>query len=150
MGFVTVVYALVVLVVTLAINNPDYLELLIRTVDGVTDTVGAEAYITENGEIAMEYAASFYLGNIGFYVIIVGALFSVLSAANATILAGSRVKLAMSRRDHLPGRFEELHPASNTPYWSVLLTGGLIGHCLVERRCSANYRNSAPADQRSW
>ncbi|WP_254522854.1 amino acid permease [Natrinema caseinilyticum] len=126
MGFVTFVYALVVLVVTLAINTPEYLEFLIGTVETVADTAGAESYITENGEIAMGYAASFYLGNIGFYVIIVGALFSMLSAANATVLAGSRVKLAMSRREHLPERFEDLHPAFNTPYWSVLLTGGLI------------------------
>ncbi|MFC7046435.1 amino acid permease [Halobacteriaceae archaeon GCM10025711] len=126
MGFVTIVYALVVLVVTLAINNPDYLELLISVVDGVTNAAGAEEFITENGELAMGYAASFYLGDVGFYVIIVGALFSMLSAANATVLAGSRVKLAMSRRDHLPSRFQQLHPSFNTPYWSVLLTGGLI------------------------
>ena len=131
MGFVTVIYTLVVLVVTLAINNPDYLQFLIGTVDGIADTVGAEGFITENGEIAMGYAASFYLGNIGFYVIIVGALFSMLSAANATVLAGSRVKLAMSRRDHLPRRFEDLHDSFNTPYWSVLLTGGLIAFFIL-------------------
>lgn len=41
----------------------------------------------------MGYAASYYLGDIGFYVIIVGTLFSMLSAADATILAGSRVNL---------------------------------------------------------
>ncbi|MBV0924897.1 amino acid permease [Halomicroarcula limicola] len=126
MGFVTVVYALVVLVVTLAINNPEYLDLLIDVVGDVSDAAGARSYIAENGELAMGYAASFYLGNVGFYVIIVGALFSMLSAANATVLAGSRVKLAMSRRDHLPDRFENLHPRFNTPYWSVLLTGGMI------------------------
>ncbi|WP_411966872.1 amino acid permease [Haloferax sp. YSSS75] len=126
MGFVTIIYALVVLVVTLAINNPAYLDLLIEVVEDVTGTAGAEVFIAENGELAMGYAASFYLGNVGFYVIIVGALFSMLSAANATVLAGSRVKLAMSRRDHLPNRFETLHPSFNTPYWSVLLTGGLI------------------------
>ncbi len=126
MGFVTIIYALVVLVVTLAINDPEYLDLLIQTVNGVADTAGAEEFVTENGEIAMGYAASFYLGNIGFYVIIVGALISMLSAANATVLAGSRVKLAMSRRDHLPDRYEDLHPSFNTPYQSILLTGGLI------------------------
>jgi len=126
MGFVTIVYALVVLVVTLAINNPQYLDLLIRVVEGVGDTAGAQSFIANNGELAMGYAASFYLGNVGFYVIIVGALFSMLSAANATVLAGSRVKLAMSRRDHLPDRFENLHDSFNTPYWSVLLTGCLI------------------------
>ncbi|MFB6104414.1 MAG: amino acid permease [Halobacteriaceae archaeon] len=126
MGFVTIVYALVVLVVTLAINNPEYLDLLIDSIETVSSAAGAEEFIAENGELAMGYAASFYLGNIGFYVIIVGALFSMLAAANATVLAGSRVKLAMSRRDHLPARFERLHDSFNTPYWSVLLTGGLI------------------------
>ncbi|MFB6194593.1 MAG: APC family permease, partial [Haloplanus sp.] len=76
MGFVTIIYALVVFVVTLAINDPGYLDLLIRVVDGVADTAGARSFIAENGELAMGYAASFYLGNVGFYVIIVGALFS--------------------------------------------------------------------------
>ncbi|GAA0306293.1 universal stress protein [Halarchaeum salinum] len=32
----------------------------------------------------------------------------------------------MARRDHLPSQFEDLHPSLNTPYKSVLLTGGLI------------------------
>jgi len=126
MGFVTIVYALVVLVVTLAINDNAYLEFLIDTVSAVSTATGAEAFIAENGELAMGYAASYYLGNIGFYVIIVGALFSMLAAANATVLAGSRVKLAMGRRDHLPNRFERLHDRFNTPYWAVLLTGGFI------------------------
>ena len=126
MGFVTIVYAFVVLVVTLAINDPGYLNMLVETVRDVASTTGAEGFIANNGELAMGYAASFYLGDLGFYVIIVGALFSMLSAANATIMAGSRVKLAMSRRDHLPSRFERLHDSFNTPYWAVFLTGGLI------------------------
>jgi APA family basic amino acid/polyamine antiporter len=61
-----------------------------------------------------------------YYIIIVGALFSMLSAANATILAGSRVKLALARRNHLPATFEEIHPHYGTPYKSVLLTGSFI------------------------
>jgi len=126
MGFVTVVYTLVVLVVTLAINDPQYLRFLVERVPGLSGVPGAEEFVAENGELAMGYAASYYLGNVGFYVIIVGALFSMLSAANATVLAGSRVKLAMARRDHLPRRYERLHDRFNTPYFSVALTGGLI------------------------
>jgi amino acid transporter/nucleotide-binding universal stress UspA family protein len=126
MGFVTVVYTLVVLVVTLAVNDPQYLRFLVERVPGLSGVPGAEEFVAENGELAMGYAASYYLGNVGFYVIIVGALFSMLSAANATVLAGSRVKLAMARRDHLPRRYEELHDRFNTPYFSVALTGGLI------------------------
>jgi len=126
MGFVTVVYALVVVVVTMAINDPQYLRFLVERVPGLSGVPGAETFVAENGELAMGYAASYYLGNVGFYVIIVGALFSMLSAANATVLAGSRVKLAMARRDHLPPRFERLHDRFNTPYFSVALTAGLI------------------------
>jgi APA family basic amino acid/polyamine antiporter len=125
MGFVTVIYTLVVLVIVLAINNPDFLGFLADIAD-LPSPKAAEMFIAEHGEVAMGRVAQYYLGDIGFYVIIVGALLSMLSAANATILAGSRVKLAMARRNHLPAQFEDLHPSLNTPYKSVLLTGGLI------------------------
>jgi amino acid transporter len=125
MGFVTIVYALVVLVIVFALRDPTFLNQFLPA-NANLGNVAPQQFVAQNGELAMGYAASYYLGDIGFYVIIVGALFSMLSAANATILAGSRVKLAMSRRNHLPERFEELHPDLNTPYNSVFLTGGLI------------------------
>ena len=125
MGFVTVVYSLVVLVVVLARNDPTFLNQFLPANANLAGLSPTE-FMTEKGELAMGYAAQYYLGDVGFYVIIVGALFSMLSAANATILAGSRVKLAMSRRAHLPPRFEALHDRFNTPYNSVFLTGGLI------------------------
>ncbi len=124
MGFVTFLYALVVLVIVLAINDQQFLSFLAANAQlgGLTPT----QYVAQNGEVAMALAAQYYLGNIGFYIIIVGALFSMLSAANATVLAGSRVKLALARRGHLPEEFEELHSDYGTPYKSVLLTGGFI------------------------
>ncbi|WP_435346074.1 amino acid permease [Haloarchaeobius sp. HRN-SO-5] len=124
MGLVTVVYALVVTVIVLAVNNGEFLAFLAEQV-GIPQSQ-ATSYIAGHGEVSMAYAAQHYLGGAGFYVIIVGALFSMLSAANATILAGSRVKLAMSRRDHLPRQFEDLHDSLNTPWASVLFTGTLI------------------------
>ena len=126
MGLVTVVYALVVLVIVLAINDETFLTRLAEQVAEVGGIDEAREYVATHGEVSMAYASEYYLGNIGFYVIIVGALLSMLSAANATILAGSRVKLAMSRRNHLPAVFEDLSDRFNTPYASVLLTGGLI------------------------
>ncbi|MFC7165417.1 amino acid permease [Halospeciosus flavus] len=127
MGLVTVIYTLVVLVIVIAVNDPKFLDFLTNNVElgGLT----AKEYIANHGEVSMAYAAKYFLevfGNAGFYVIIVGALFSMISAANATILAGSRVKLAMARRDHLPSQFEDLHDTFNTPHKAVLLTGGLI------------------------
>ena len=131
MGFVTIVYAFVVTVIVLAINNPEFLRFLAEVSPHVANPGAAESFIAQNGEVAMGRAAQFFLGDIGFYVIIVGALLSMISAANATIFAGSRVKLAMSRRNHLPSQFEDLHSSLNTPYKSVLLTGGLIVFYIV-------------------
>jgi APA family basic amino acid/polyamine antiporter len=124
MVVVIVFYTFVVLVVVVAINDQQFLSFLAANTNlgGLTPT----QYVAQNGEVSMALAAQYYLGNIGFYVIIVGALFSMLSAANATILAGSRVKLALARRNHLPEQFEDLHPEHGTPYKSVLLTGGFI------------------------
>ncbi|WP_256686893.1 amino acid permease [Halococcus qingdaonensis] len=129
MGFVTVIYALVVLVIVFAINDGAFLGFLADNANlgGASPT----AFVANNGEVSMAYAAQYYLGPIGFYVIIVGALFSMVSAANATILAGSRVKFAMARRDHLPARFEKLHDDYSTPYNTVLLTGGFIFALIV-------------------
>ncbi|WP_049999016.1 amino acid permease [Halococcus sediminicola] len=117
-------YALVVVVIVVAINDGQFLSFLASNTDlgGLSPT----QYVAQNGEVSMAYAAQYYLGSAGFYVIIGGALFSMISAANATILAGSRVKLALARRGHLPKQFEELHPDYGTPYKSVLLTGGFI------------------------
>ena len=127
MGFVLVVYALVVIVIVLAINDQTgFLPFLVNQVGELSGIEAAQGYIASHGEVAMAYAAQYYLGNVGFYVIIVGALLSMISAANATVLAGSRVKLAMSRRNHLPGTFGELSDRFNTPYKAVLFTGGLI------------------------
>jgi amino acid transporter len=127
MGIVSLIYALVVLVIVIAVNSEAFVEFLSANVD--LGGVDAAEYIATHGEVSMGYAARFFLRlpyNAGFYVIIVGALFSMLSAANATIMAGSRVKLAMARRNHLPRNFEEIHPSWSTPYKTVLLTGGLI------------------------
>lgn len=124
MGFVTVVYALVVLVVVTAVNDASFLSFL----TGATNLHGLAPaeFVARHGELAMGLAARYYLGDVGFYVIIVGALLSMLSAANATILAGSRVKLAMAREGHLPEGFEDLHPSLDTPWKAVLLTAGFI------------------------
>ncbi len=125
MGFVTLIYTLVVLVIVIAVNDVGFLSFLSDQLT-LGGNEAARDFVGQNGEVAMGLAAQYYLGSVGFYVIIVGALFSMLSAANATIMAGSRVKLAMARRDHLPAQFEELHPRLNTPYKTVMLTGGFI------------------------
>jgi amino acid transporter len=125
MGAVTVIYILVVLVIVVAVHDTSFLEFLASRA-GLGSVEAARRFVADNGEVSMGRAAQYYLGDVGFYVVIVGALLSMMSAANATIMAGSRVKLAMARRRHLPPSLEAVHPRFRTPHRAVLLTGGLI------------------------
>ncbi|ELY81745.1 amino acid permease-associated region [Natrinema pellirubrum DSM 15624] len=122
---VTVLYVLVIVVVVLAINDGSFLSFLAERA-GLSSSGAATGFVAERGEVAMARAAQYYLGDAGFYVFIVGALLSMISAANATVLAGSRVKLAMARRDHLPERVQRINPQSGVPTVAVVLTGCLI------------------------
>jgi amino acid transporter/nucleotide-binding universal stress UspA family protein len=125
MAFVSIVYTLVVLAIVVAVNDQTgFLPFLREQVD--LGALGPAEYVAEHGELAMGLAAEFYLGEIGFFLIVAGALISMLSAANATILAGSRVKLALARNGHLPRSFAALHDEWGTPYRAVLLTGTFI------------------------
>jgi APA family basic amino acid/polyamine antiporter len=101
MGIVTVLYSLVVIVVIAA---------------------GLNQYT----EAAMGMAAKKFLGSVGGFVIVGGALFSMISASNASIMAGSRVMLAMSRRGHFPAGFGAVNPQTRTPIVSLILVGGTI------------------------
>ncbi len=101
MGLVTLLYTLVVLVI-LAAGLQDYTE------------------------AAMGDAAKLFLGPVGGMVIVGGALFSMISAANASILAGSRVTLAMSRLGHLPEEIGLVNARTRTPAVSLLLVSGTI------------------------
>ncbi len=99
---VTVLYSLVVLVVVVA-------------------------DLTEYTEAAMGVAARAFLGPIGGMVIVGGAIFSMISASNASILAGSRVALSMSRLRHLPRAFGLVSARTQTPTVALLAVGGAIG-----------------------
>ena len=101
MGIVTVLYTAVVLVLLFA-------------------------GLTEYTEAAMGEAAKRFLGGVGGYVIIGGAIFSMISASNASVMAGSRVLLSMSKLGHMPREFGVINPNTRTPVIAVLLVGGTI------------------------
>ncbi len=98
---VTVLYALVVLVVVVA-------------------------DLTEYTEAAMGVAARAFLGPVGGMVIVGGALFSMISASNASILAGSRVALSMSRLGHLPQLVGLVSHRTRTPVVALGAVAGAI------------------------
>lgn len=101
MGVVTVLYTLVVLVVLFA-------------------------GLTEYTEASMGAAAQKFLGPVGGYVIIGGAIFSMVSASNASIMAGSRVMLSMSQLGHMPRAAGIIDSKTRTPIIAVALVSGAI------------------------
>ena len=101
MGVVTLLYTLVVLVVLFA-------------------------GLTEYTEASMGEAAKRFLGSIGGYIIIGGAIFSMISASNASIMAGSRVMLSMSQLGHMPKEIGVINSRTRTPIVSVFLVSGAI------------------------
>jgi len=124
-GLVTVLYVLVVVVVVLASHDAGFLAFLAERT-GLRAPEAATTFLAEHGEAAMARAAQYYLGDVGFYVFVVGALLSMISATNATILAGSRVKLAMAERGQLPDPVARIGPRTGAPTVAVAATGGLI------------------------
>ena len=85
------------------------------------------ANLTEYSESAMGTAAKAFLGPIGGMVIVGGALFSMISASNASIMAGSRVALTMAKMGHLPREIGIINARTKTPVISLMLVGGSIG-----------------------
>lgn len=84
------------------------------------------ADLTEYTEASMGTAATKFLGEVGGYVIIAGALFSMISASNASIMAGSRVVLTMSQLGHFPEAFGAISKHTRTPIVATMLIGGTI------------------------
>ncbi|MFC7046339.1 amino acid permease [Halobacteriaceae archaeon GCM10025711] len=75
--------------------------------------------IAQEGETAMGRVAEAFLGSIGMNLIVAGAIFSMVSASNASILAATGIGALMGRQGQAPRRFSRIHPDYGTPFWSV-------------------------------
>ncbi|MCU0783950.1 MAG: amino acid permease [Verrucomicrobia bacterium] len=81
-------------------------------------------YLGEHKETALvNVARTFFRG--GDVLILIGGLFSTMSALNATIYSSSRVSFAMGRDRNLPAWFGKIHARRKTPHWSILASGVL-------------------------
>ena len=96
---VTVLYALVIVAM---VNSP----------------VPAEV-VAEQGETAMGIVAEAFLGPTGRALIVAGAIFSMVSASNASILAASRIGYLMGREGRAVRRFHLIHREWGTPIWAI-------------------------------
>lgn len=70
-------------------------------------------------------AARTMLGGPGAVAIIIAGLLATLSSANASIMASSRINLAMARDRMVPNWLSAIHDKLLTPYRAILLTGVL-------------------------
>ena len=78
-------------------------------------------------------AARTMLGGFGGVAIIFAGLLATLSSANASIMASSRINLAMARDRMFPNWLSSIHKKLLTPYRAILLTGILsLGFLLIE------------------
>jgi amino acid transporter len=108
---VTVLYALVIVSM---VNSP----------------VPAEV-IAQEGETAMGRVAAGFLGPIGRSLIVAGAIFSMVSASNASILAASGIGSLMGRQGQAPRPFSRIHRQYGTPFWSVMSATAVIVALIV-------------------
>ncbi|WP_435153591.1 APC family permease [Haladaptatus sp. DFWS20] len=73
----------------------------------VTTNLVAPAVIQNNSETALAIAAKPFLGQIGFVLISVAALFSTGSAINATLFSSSRLLNRMVSEEYLPAQLSK-------------------------------------------
>jgi len=83
------------------------------------------------GETAMGEVAQVFIGPAGQLLIVAGAVFSMVSASNASILAASGIGSLMGRQGQAPRRFSRIHPQFGTPFWSVSSATGVIVGLIV-------------------
>ena len=102
--FITLIYLLVVFVII-----------------GVTDPEHLAGSLTP-----LNLAASRFMGPVGRWIMVAGAIMAFTADANAGIMAASRYPLAMSRDGHLPQFFQNIHPKYGTPHTSLIFTGAFI------------------------
>jgi amino acid transporter/nucleotide-binding universal stress UspA family protein len=81
-------------------------------------------YLGQLKETALvNVARNFFPG--GGILILIGGLFSTMSALNATIFSSSRVSFAMGRDRNLPSWLGKIHPGRKTPHWAILASAVL-------------------------
>ncbi len=76
-------------------------------------------------------AARTYLGPFGFWLVIVAAILSMLSALQANLLAASRIALAMAKDRSLPYALGDLHRKKGTPAVAIVVTSLMVVLVLV-------------------
>jgi len=125
---IIVVIPIYVFVAFAAIGGIDITQSLLSTV-GVS---GAPADWTtwellgELGELGIIQAAGQFVP-YGLPLLLIAGLTATMSALNATLYASSRIAFSMSRDKLLPDPLSRIHDETRAPYYSIFVSGGIIG-----------------------
>jgi len=139
LGIAVVIY-LFILLVSIGAVDPTEFDVYGKTYDQLSPTLEiyeaidpADPAINTSWEILGIYketgivrAAENFMPQFGVALIVVGGLFSTMSALNASVLASSRVGFSMGRERMLPGILGDIHPRRRTPHMAVLITGLIL------------------------
>ncbi len=71
-------------------------------------------------------SAQGFLGQFGYYVILLAAMLAFVSTANAGVMSASRYPVALSHDNLLPTFFQKISDRFKTPVMAILITGLII------------------------
>jgi amino acid transporter len=108
---------------SLGISIAVYLPLMFVVAAGGAEPGG---HITEiaarSPDTTVAVAARRFLGEPGYWLIVVAIILATMSALQANLLTSSRVALAMARDHTLPSVMEQRHPTRGTPVMAIYAT----------------------------
>jgi basic amino acid/polyamine antiporter, APA family len=97
-----------------------YLPLLfVVAVVGVEPGESIDALAAARGDTVFAFAVSRFMGTTGYWLVIVAAILSTLSALHSNILAASRVALSMAHDRTLPAVLDTYHATRQTPIMAL-------------------------------
>jgi amino acid transporter/nucleotide-binding universal stress UspA family protein len=135
-----VIIYLFILLVSIGAVSADGFAVHGQTFDQLPPDLGIDAALDPNDpiintsweilgiykETGIVRAAENFMPQFGVALIVVGGLFSTMSALNASVLASSRVGFSMGRERMLPPALAAIHPLRRTPHVAVFVTGLII------------------------
>jgi len=104
--------------------------ILVATVELLALESGAIPANVSPEEVIL-YAAYNYLKSFGYYLIVIGAIISTVSAYNATLVAVSRLIFSMSSDSYLPKFLNFVHEESGTPRMAIITSSILISSIIT-------------------
>ncbi len=97
--------------------------LLIVSTVGVPDGSTVTELSQRGPETVMARAADLFMGPAGYWLVMIAALLSTLSALQANMLAASRIAHSMAEDRTLPAVLSQTHPRLHTPHMAIYASG---------------------------